>query len=40
MMNADRIFVIENGSLVQSGRYEELLVQPGPFVESARRQLT
>jgi ABC-type bacteriocin/lantibiotic exporter with double-glycine peptidase domain len=40
MMNADRIFVIENGSLVQSGKYEELLAQPGPFADLAARQLT
>ena len=39
MMNADRIFVMENGSLVQSGKYEELLTQPGPFAELAKRQL-
>jgi ATP-binding cassette subfamily C protein len=40
VMNADRILVIENGSLVQSGTYEDLLAQPGPFAELARRQLT
>ena len=40
VMNADRIFVIENGSLVQLGKYEELLAQPGPFAQLAKRQLT
>jgi len=40
VMKADRIFVIEKGELVQSGTYAELLNQPGPFAELAKRQLT
>ncbi len=40
IMNADRIFVIENGNLVQTGTYAELMEQPGPFAELAKRQLT
>jgi len=40
LMKADRIFVVENGALVQSGKYEELMAQRGPFAELARRQLT
>jgi ATP-binding cassette subfamily C protein len=39
VMHADRILVIEKGVLVQSGTYDELMRQPGPFVELARRQL-
>jgi ATP-binding cassette subfamily C protein len=40
VLKADRIFVIENGSLVQSGKYEDLLAQPGPFAELTKHQLT
>lgn len=39
IVNADRIVVIERGQIVQSGRYEELLLQPGLFAELAARQL-
>jgi ABC-type bacteriocin/lantibiotic exporter with double-glycine peptidase domain len=31
IINADRIFVLQNGELVQSGSYAELMNQPGPF---------
>ena len=37
--NADRIYVLEGGRIVQSGRYAELMQQPGPFADLARRQL-
>ncbi|NLG48758.1 MAG: NHLP bacteriocin export ABC transporter permease/ATPase subunit [Chloroflexi bacterium] len=37
--NADRIYVIEAGRIVQSGSYDELLNQPGPFAELAKRQM-
>ncbi len=37
--NADRIFVLDGGRIVQSGTYEELMGQEGPFAELARRQL-
>jgi len=40
IMEADRIVVIDNGRVAQSGRFDELLNQPGPFAELARRQLT
>ncbi len=40
VVNADRIIVVERGQVVQQGRYHELLGQPGPFAELARRQLT
>ncbi|WP_353265419.1 NHLP bacteriocin export ABC transporter permease/ATPase subunit [Gemmatimonas sp.] len=39
VVNADRIVVVERGQVVQQGRYDELLAQPGPFAELARRQL-
>jgi ATP-binding cassette subfamily C protein len=39
IINADRIFVLINGKIVQSGTYAELMGQLGPFVELARRQL-
>lgn len=40
VVNADRIFVMEKGRLVQQGTYQELMSQPGPFAELAKRQLT
>jgi NHLM bacteriocin system ABC transporter ATP-binding protein len=39
IINADRIFVMEGGRLVQVGTYQELIDQPGLFAELARRQL-
>jgi ATP-binding cassette subfamily C protein len=39
IVKADRILVLQDGRLVQSGRYEELLAQPGIFAELARRQI-
>jgi ABC-type bacteriocin/lantibiotic exporter with double-glycine peptidase domain len=39
VMHADRILVVEKGVLVQSGTYDELIRQEGPFAELARRQL-
>lgn len=39
IMNADRIFVVQAGRLVQSGTYRELVDQPGTFSELAKRQL-
>jgi ATP-binding cassette subfamily C protein len=39
IINADRIFVLEKGIVVQSGTYRELMDQEGPFVEIAKRQL-
>lgn len=39
IVRADRIVVLQGGRLVQSGTYEELLRQPGPFAELAQRQL-
>jgi NHLM bacteriocin system ABC transporter ATP-binding protein len=39
IINADRIFVLQYGELVQSGSYTELMNQAGPFADLARRQL-
>jgi NHLM bacteriocin system ABC transporter ATP-binding protein len=39
IINADRIFVIQDGRVVQSGKYQELIKQPGLFAELAQRQL-
>lgn len=39
IVNADRIFVLEKGGIVQSGSYEELIKQPGTFANLAKRQL-
>jgi ABC-type multidrug transport system fused ATPase/permease subunit len=36
---ADRIVVLERGRLVQTGTYDELMAQAGPFAALARRQL-
>jgi NHLM bacteriocin system ABC transporter ATP-binding protein len=40
VMNADRIFVMDKGALVQHGTYQELMEQGGMFRELAKRQLT
>jgi ATP-binding cassette subfamily C protein len=37
--NADRIVVIEKGTLVQSGVYNDLINQDGLFRQLAKRQL-
>lgn len=39
IINADRIYVLDGGRLVQSGTYAELMKQPGPFAELAKRQV-
>ncbi len=39
IQRADRIVVLDHGRIVQTGRYTELLHQPGTFAELARRQL-
>ncbi len=40
IMNADKIFVIVKGELVESGDYHSLLARNGIFTELARRQQT
>ncbi|WP_420405771.1 NHLP bacteriocin export ABC transporter permease/ATPase subunit [Nisaea sp.] len=39
VVNADRIFVVVGGRIVQSGTYEELMEIEGPFRDLARRQI-
>lgn len=39
IQQADRIFVMQQGKIVQEGAYSELMSQPGLFLELARRQL-
>lgn len=39
IINADRIFVLDRGKIVQCGTYHELIDQPGPFAELVKRQL-
>lgn len=39
IVNADRIFVIVRGQIVETGRYEDLVLNGGPFAELARRQI-
>ncbi|MES2295980.1 MAG: NHLP bacteriocin export ABC transporter permease/ATPase subunit [Pseudomonadota bacterium] len=39
IVNADRIVVLDHGRLVQMGRYEELVNQPGLFADLAKRQI-
>ena len=39
IINADYIYVMEKGAVVQEGRYEDLVNRPGPFAELAKRQM-
>jgi ABC-type bacteriocin/lantibiotic exporter with double-glycine peptidase domain len=39
IVKADRIYVLKDGQIVQSGRYDQLLAEAGPFRELARRQM-
>jgi ABC-type multidrug transport system fused ATPase/permease subunit len=38
IVEADQIIVLEDGRVVQQGRYDELLEQEGAFAELAKRQ--
>jgi ABC-type multidrug transport system fused ATPase/permease subunit len=38
-MHADRMEVVVDGRIVESGRYDELMGRPGPFQDLARRQV-
>jgi ATP-binding cassette subfamily C protein len=37
--NADRIYVLEAGRVVQQGSFDELAHQPGLFAQLIRRQV-
>ncbi len=39
IINADRIYVLDDGRIVQSGTYSELINQPGLFADLAKRQM-
>jgi ATP-binding cassette subfamily C protein len=39
IINADMIYVFDNGKIVQRGKYQELIEQPGIFAELAKRQI-
>lgn len=39
VMNCDRIFVLEKGSILEEGSYEELMEKKGRFYELAKRQV-
>jgi ATP-binding cassette subfamily C protein len=39
IVNADRIYVLQNGRIVESGTYRELMQRRGLFSELARRQI-
>src|SRR5204863_1587847 len=39
VMNADRIIVLENGAIVQTGSYADLIAQERPFADLAKRQI-
>ena len=40
VVNADRIYVLEDGRIVETGNYPELMQASGPFARLAARQLT
>ena len=40
IVNADCIYVLDEGRIVQSGAYADLMRQRGPFAELAKRQLS
>ena len=40
VMRADRIYVLDKGSLVESGSYDELMALGGLFTQMAKRQLS
>jgi ABC-type multidrug transport system fused ATPase/permease subunit len=37
--NADRIYVIDSGRVVQYGTYQELLANPGAFFQLVKKQM-
>jgi ABC-type transport system involved in Fe-S cluster assembly fused permease/ATPase subunit len=38
VMKANGVIVLQDGVIVQTGRYEELIAQEGPFADAAKRQ--
>ena len=39
LVNADRIFVLQSGKIVQTGSYDTLMREPGLFATLAQRQI-
>ena len=39
VLKADRIYVLKDSRIVQSGPYHQLAEEPGPFRELAARQM-
>ena len=39
VIDADRIYVMSGGKIVQTGRFSQLIAEPGLFQDLARRQL-
>lgn len=39
LINADKIYVLQHGSIVQTGTFESLMKEPGLFLQIAKRQL-
>lgn len=39
IINADRIYVLEHGKIIETGNYEELMANKGFFYELAKRQI-
>jgi ATP-binding cassette subfamily C protein len=39
IQNADRIYVVEGGRVVEEGTYQDLLQRGGPFARLAERQI-
>ena len=38
-MNTDRIIVLKDGEVVQTGNYESLIAEPSLFADLAQRQI-
>jgi len=39
IINADHIYVLDNGEIVQSGKFDDLIAQTGLFANLAQRQM-
>ena len=39
IINADKIFVLQDGKIVQQGKFKDLIEEDGPFAKLAKRQM-